>query len=53
MPGAVGAQPVDQLAEGTPFFALLLAPQGFVVAGAGLVGFEVLVEVYSSFLDLN
>ena len=25
VPGAVGAQPVDQLAEGTPSFALLLA----------------------------
>ena len=35
MPCAVGAQPVGQMAEGTPFFALLLALQGFVQINRG------------------
>ena len=42
--GAGGAEPVDQLAEGTPVFALLLALQGFIVVGVGVAGFEVLIE---------
>ena len=37
----------------TPFFAFLLALWVFVVVGAGLAGSEVLVELYSSSLDLN
>ncbi len=53
MLGAGGAEPVDQLAEGTPVSALLLALQGFVVVGAGVAGFEVLVQFYCLFLDPN
>ncbi len=54
MPCAVpGAEPQDQLAEGTPLHVLLLALQCIVVIGVGVTCFQVFVKFDGSFLNSN